>query len=90
MDVICDTWANFENAAALEVGRDDKAVDGLPKYDNCRLLYAQCVLNDVNVDTVTCGSGEGPMGNILGDIFRAEDLTEEEIKQWAEQIDETL
>jgi hypothetical protein len=46
MNIICDSWKKY-----------DELVNSVGQYDPCKLLYAQCIVNDINVvsfDIVCC------------------------------------
>jgi hypothetical protein len=52
MNIICDSWKKY-----------DELVNSIGQYDPCQLLYAQCMVNDINVVS---------FDKVLGDVLRLE------------------
>lgn len=52
MNTICDSWKKY-----------DELVNSVGQYDPCKLLYAQCIVNDINVVS---------FDKVLGDVLRPE------------------
>jgi hypothetical protein len=57
MDILCDVYNNYSELSKTSHGNH------LSKYDACRLLYAQCMENNIEVKS---------FDKVLGDIFRIE------------------
>ena len=58
MKIVCESWLNYKN-----LSESSYSLGHLSKFDICRMLYAQCVLNNIKIDT---------FNKVLGDIFRVE------------------
>jgi len=52
MNIICDSWKNY-----------DELVNISEQYDPCQLLYAQCMINGINIVS---------FDKVLGDVLRLE------------------
>jgi len=60
MDIICNSWVEYDKLVKTNY-------PGVSKYDACRLLYAQCMEN--NIDIVS-------FDKVLGDAFRLENYSD--------------
>lgn len=58
MKIVCESWLNYK-----KLSETNYSLEYLSKFDVCRMLYAQCVLNNIKIDT---------FDRVLGDIFRVE------------------
>lgn len=56
MDIICNSWLEYDKLTQTNY-------EGVSKYDACRLLYAQCIENGIDIVS---------FGKVLGDALRLE------------------
>jgi hypothetical protein len=60
MKIVCDSWLNYQELVNTNYSTH------LPIMDACRLVYAQCMINNIHLDT---------FDKVLGDVLRVENYS---------------
>lgn len=61
MKIVCESWLNFKNLV------DSNYSLHLARLDACRLVYLQCALNNIKIET---------FDKVLGDVLRVENYSD--------------
>jgi len=61
MKTVCESWLNFNQLVNTDYSLH------MAKLDACRLVYSQCVLNNIKIDT---------FDKVLGDVLRIENYSD--------------
>lgn len=61
MKIVCESWLNFGQLIQTDFSLH------MSRLDACRLVYSQCVLNNINIDT---------FDKVLGDVLRIENYSD--------------
>ena len=61
MKIVCESWLNFNQLVGTDYSLH------MARLDACRLVYSQCVLNNIKIDT---------FDKVLGDVLRIENYSD--------------
>lgn len=61
MKVVCDSWINFNQLVNTDYSLH------MSRLDACRLVYSQCILNNIKIET---------FDKVLGDVLRIENYSD--------------
>lgn len=61
MKIICESWLNFNQLVSTDYSLH------MARLDACRLVYSQCILNNIKIDT---------FDKVLGDVLRIENYSD--------------
>jgi hypothetical protein len=61
MKTVCESWLNFNQLVGTDYSLH------MARLDACRLVYSQCILNNIKIDT---------FDKVLGDVLRIENYSD--------------